>query len=76
MTEVALDTAGVSPMPWTVYVRTKREYECGPGIWVRAAGEEWHTVIDTGAPNEWPISEADGRCLGDAWCAALAGIRV
>ena len=48
--------------PWSVFQRTKREGECGPGLWIYNPDTK-RTVCDTGAIDAWPLSDADRRLI-------------
>ena len=54
-------------MTWTIHQREEGEGECGPGLWITdsedAEGRFKRTVVDTGALEAWPLSEADKRII-------------
>lgn len=51
-----------TPAPWSVYLRKKAEGECLPGLWIHNP-ETHRTVCDGGAPNEFPLSNADRKLI-------------
>lgn len=60
-----------TPGPWASEVRTTREHECAPGLWMRSPSG---TVFDTGNLAAWPIKPAD-KALLDAAPELLAALR-
>jgi hypothetical protein len=50
-----------TPGPWSMKIRAHREGECGPGIWITAPDHV--TVVDTGAPDVFPLRDADARLI-------------
>ena len=42
---------------WKIHHRTETKGLCKPGIWITT--ESGRTVVDTGAIDVWPLSDAD-----------------
>lgn len=56
--EVDVASCDHTPGPWTIHQTRK-----GAEVWIQS---ERGTVFDSGAPNEWPLSEANARLIAAA----------
>lgn len=50
--------------PWDIHIRKTTAGDCGAGIWIQGANHK--TVVDTGAMDSWPLSEANARLIATA----------